>query len=516
VSIGRNRVRDQVLGGQSSGGRPGGGGLIARDDKPPPKLALAVHLYKSDLVFRSLVDLTLVGLVVLLFAANPFGALLRLPATLFAQAAKSGLHDGISPLVDGQPMQAGRMAMHSFLVPQIEPGTIKAAGEPAGETLRQAQAAIDAKKPEQALALVENLGVDHPAVAYARAVVRLHQPGLGRVTEAQLLLRDAVDKAYAPAFTLMGHALYRLAVQRERNHLLESEMVVVDASRQPRPASVEQLKREAMLWWERGVALGDVAAIRSLGIAQAHGLGGKPNLQAAIAHWRDAASRDDPPSLAELGFLHAIGAGVAEDLPQAVRYLRRAGDARFTPAFPALALALTKSGAQTDKAVAQEAVAVLVHATTLDLPRPDRAAAYDVLAQMLMQVVPPDMRDPPRAVGYWRQALDLGHRPAATALGNAHRLGIGADQDPLRAAAYLRLAGWRMNGWSDPKAQAQAEEIEKSLSDHQRAQVKRMFGTLLKAYERSLANPRPLPSSPDLPTFSTVSKRPAPEPPRAK
>ena len=134
-----------------------------------------------------------------------------------------------------------------------------------------------------------------PRTNTARAIVFLNEDDLDHILDALGLLRLAAEHGYAPAFTLIGRTEFKLLDVAEHHGLPAEALRTVDASGTARPVTPDQLRSEALQWFERGAAFGEVVSIRALGMAQADGWTGKPNIQAAIAHFRDAASRGDGP-----------------------------------------------------------------------------------------------------------------------------------------------------------------------------------------------------------------------------
>jgi TPR repeat protein len=335
--------------------------------------------------------------------------------------------------------------------------------------ISRAQAALDAGRIGEARTLLNALDQMQPATHYAQAVTSLLSPGLEPLVDALKQLRKAADQAFAPAFTLTGVLELRMVEAYDGGRIPKSALKVVDATGTVRPASADEMRSDAFLWLERGTALGDAAAMRALGMAQAQGLMGKPNLQAALAHFRDAASRGDAPSQTELGRLYAFGAGVLADPAEAERWLSAASQQGYVIADAYLAYILgTKAGAK-DVEIAKAAQAAAERATGEKAPTDIRAFAHDTLAMFFLHVAPESMRSVEKAVYHMQRAFALGSVGAALDLANAYRLGLGVEKNPRLAYSYMLIgekAGLR------ERAQVLRQQIAADLKANEVAAAK--------------------------------------------
>ena len=254
---------------------------------------------------------------------------------------------------------------------------------------------------------------------------------------AQSLLRQATQKAFAPAFTLNGLVLYRLLALDERDDLAVSDRVTLDGAGRTVPVTDAQLASEAVQWWQRGAAFHDPEALRLLGMAEARGFNGKPNLTSAIAYWHDAAARGDALSRFELAHLYYQGAGVEADSEKAIALFRQAADQGLTRAALALGTVLTSKGITGDLDATRDALRLLDDVARKSPSGEERGFSHWVLGVLLSEAAPPALRDPVRGVDHFRMAMYLDYRAATLPLCRAFDTGIGVPRDPARALGCL-------------------------------------------------------------------------------
>jgi TPR repeat protein len=417
-------------------------GLIASREERPPAFAHAVRLYKGDMFFRSLIDLTVVGILVVAavtewrevgkMAGGALGALrvpLNTPAQKDAQNSMQRLTDRNGP---------GAEVIAAIGPPMIERDALKLAGAALADHLDKVATALERGGVTEAAQLVSVLDDRDPTVAYVKAVVTLHQEGPGRVTEARRLLRRATEQAVYPAFVLTGEVLFRLAQIDERGHLPGSERVAIDDTGQTHPATRAELAAEAVLWWERAAAFSRPQGLRLLGMARARGLSGKVDYVGAAALWKDAAERGDAISQLELGKMLMLGHGLQPNSAEAIRMFRLAAD-RLPVAAIGLATALISKSIAGDAAAAREAIELLEAILDKTKKSDELAFAYHMLGQYYFQAAPTELRNIPRALKAWERSVKNGMRESGWYAGEAYRAGTGVARDlPCAYGFYLK------------------------------------------------------------------------------
>jgi len=446
--------------------------MLPKDDARPPFFAYAVSLYRADLLFRGLIDLTVAGAVILAFMGG-FAALFA-PTKAALSAATAMLLRPVgeiragAPAIltarDGGPGRETILAIQPQVIPQA---VIDTAPQRVAEALKEARGLPAEGNLDRVTLVLNAAGPDEPAVLLVRAIATLRRGGAGRAIEAQRLLRGATEKAFAPAFTLNGLVLFQLLAKWERGELPESELVSLDGAGRAVPVTAAQLAAEAVMWWQRGAAFHDAEAMRLLGMAEARGFNGKRNLPAAIAYWHDAAARGDALARFELGQLYFEGIGVEADSEKAHGYFRQAADQGVLRAGLALGSALMAKSIAGDVEAAREAVRVLEVVTELDWNADERTFAHLVIGTYLFEAAPAAARNPRRALNHFRLAC-CGHPEAIHSLARAFETGVGAERDLVKAAGYLGLI--KAN---DPRAKADHARIMKTLSPDERDRVAR-------------------------------------------
>jgi Sel1 repeat len=447
-------------------------GLLPRNDERPPWFALSVSLYKSDLLFRSLIDLSAAGLAVLAFtgalntALQPASRLTRSALEQLTRPTHVLRTDGTThfTIADDGP---GRETILGVAAPGIADTVIQRASPDGAAALGQARTHLLSHKPELALRVLEAADESDPAILFGKAVATLHLGGNGRAIEAQRLLRGATRQAFAPAFTLNGLVLYRLLALHERGDLPANERLSLDGAGRPVPATPAQLAGEAVLWWQRGSAFHDAEAMRLLGMAEARGFNGKRNLAAAVVYWRDAAARGDALARLELGKLYNEGIGVEAGSDKAIELFRQAADQGVIRASIWLGLALVPKSMVGDVDAAREGMRTFEFVAKKSPNPEERTLAHSMLGVYLTEVAPASLRDPARAVDHLRFAARGGDQRALGLLARAFETGVGVDRDLVRAAGYLTLL---RN--VDKKAEADLQRVSQGLTQDERERAK--------------------------------------------
>jgi tetratricopeptide (TPR) repeat protein len=418
--------------------------ILPKDDQRPPFFAFVVTLYKSDLLFCSLVDLAVAGFVILAFTGG--WTLAWQPVKSAVNSLVGALHQSTSEVRGGGPAQftlqgggPGRETVLAIKAPHIPDAVIEKATPASAAALTAARKYLQDGEPEMALDVLGSADASDPAILFGKAVVTLHLPGNGRALEAQRLLRGATQKAFAPAFTLNGLVLFQLLALHERGDLPASERVSLDGAGRAVEVTPAQLASEAVLWWQRGAAFHDPEAMRLLGMAEARGLNGKRNLPAAIAYWRDAAARGDALARFELAQLYYEGIGVEPDSEKAYELFRQAADQGVLRAAIALGTTLLAKGITGDVEATREALRLLDGAAKKSPVPGERAFSHWVMGVLLSDAAPAALRDPQRAIDHYRFAARGGYPDALKSLARAYEVGVGVERDPVRAVGYLML-----------------------------------------------------------------------------
>ena len=446
-------------------------GMVPKNDERPPLFAYAVSLYRADLLFRGLIDLTVSGLVILAFMGG--FAVLFAPVKAAVNSGIAALQRPTSEVRTGEPAMLtgrdrgpGRETISAIQVPQISDFVIDKAPHGNVAALKEARKHLAAQEPELALSVLASADQSEPAVLLARAIVTLHLGGSGRGIEAQRLLRGATAKAFAPAFTLNGLVLFQILAKSERGDLPDKERVSLDGAGRAVQVTNAQLASEAVLWWQRGAAFHDPEAMRLLGMAEARGFNGKRNLPAAIAYWRDAAGRGDALARFELAQLYFEGVGVEADSEKAYELFRQAADQGIIRAALGLGAALMSKGITGDVDATREALRVLDVAARRSGDAEERAFAHFVIGTYLFDAGPAALRNPVRALEHFR--LARGRFPESMrSLARAFETGVGTERDLVKAVGYLGLIKA-----TDPKAEADYARLMKTLSSVEKDRLK--------------------------------------------
>lgn len=459
--------------------------IMPKDDRARgSRLQFILTVYRTDGLFRALVDVALVGAVILAFAANVPSS--RSPDK--TSRVDSLIAAAPSPRQDVSTQQTvsagGRGPVGSIVrsalitLPHMD-NLSPALSQHHTDTLGSLEKVLQCSGPftsitaEPMLRRVSDDLPPGPLQDWARAVVLLNTRGFENSLRAQRFLRSAAEKGFPPAFRLMGIVELQTADMVENNLLPKSALQTMDTSGIAHRLSLEEMKKEALLWFERGASLGDDWSMAALGMAQATGLYGKPNLQAGLAHLRDAASHGNPAAKTELGGLMMAG-HLGGDRNEAERLLREASSAGFLTAEPFLAMTLAgKPGAEEDLDIARQIEAAALKATSKDALADAQILGHVTLGLFYMTGAPLQMRNVERAVAHMKAAFELGHDPSAINMARAYRLGMGVPYDITTARAYVRIA--EASGLASA-AKAEKEAISREISPEQeRVSERRAF-----------------------------------------
>ena len=418
--------------------------MLPADNRRPPFFPLAVSLYRNNLLLRGFIDLAFAGIVILTFTGK-FAVAWR-PVDDAIKSLTRGLDRPVAEIRSGVGKSftivasgPGHETIAGMKSPQIPLEMIEKMPAATAAVLKDARARLLADKPGDALAVLQTADESDPAIAYAKAVATLNYPNKDQAITAQRLLRKATQKAFSPAFTLNGLILYRLLALDERDELSASDRVTLDGSGRVVTVTDAQLASEAVLWWQRGAAFHDPEALRLLGMAEARGFNGKPNLPAAIAYWHDAASRGDALARLELAHLYYQGAGVEPDSEKAITLFRQAADQGLSRAALGLGVVLTSKGITGDLDATKDALRALDTVARTSSSTEERGLSHLVLGRLLSEAAPPALRDPERGVEHFRMALRLGNPMARTLLCRAYETGVGTPRDLVRAARCFMI-----------------------------------------------------------------------------
>ena len=440
--------------------------ILPSDNRRPPFFAFAVSLYRSNLLLRGLIDLAFAGVVILTFSGS-FAVAWR-PVDSAIKSMTRGLDRPISEIRSGGGNSftivtsgPGSETIAGMKSPQIPIELIERMPAATAAALKDARARLLADKPREALAILQAADEADPAIAYAKAVATLNYPSKDQAIIAQRLLRQATQKAFSPAFTLNGLILYRLLALDERDDLSVSDRVTLDGAGRVVTVTDAQLASEAVLWWQRGAAFHDPEALRLLGMAEARGFSGKPNLPAAIAYWHDAASRGDAVSRLELAHLYYQGAGVEADSEKAITLFRQAADQGLSRAALALGAALTAKGITGDLDAATEALRVLDTVARTSASEEERGLSHLIIGRLLSEAAPAVLRDPERGIEHFRMALRLGNRTAREPICRAYETGVGAPKDLVRAANCFMAVAAKV----DARASRDVDRVTRTLDE---------------------------------------------------
>jgi TPR repeat protein len=439
--------------------------ILAKVSRKPGKVALLVKMYRGDLLFRSLLDLVVVGLIILAFTGN-----LPNPGSVLSSATRAilGTTDGAPSL--GRPVDerlTRPIGIASFEsiddIPPIEDSLLDQAPLELRPILREARTLTKRGEHENALALLKPHTADK-IVGYVFVVVQIYAPNdpedIIPILES---LKAAAENGIKEAFTTLGQLNMLLSMHYESNMYAGRLKIfpnALDGTGEPYVAEPKELRRQARQWWERGAALGEGASMRFLGMLEAKGLDEPPNISAAIAFWRDATRHGDAVAPMDLGLVHLSGTDVAGGKDEAIRYLETAIERGNWRAGGPLALELLARASNGDTAAARKAIDTLGPMIDLALAEQEMtgvAVVSEILATIYLDVAPPSMRDANRGVEYLRIAGQNKSLNAAERLSRFYETGTYVERDLVDAYRFAVYASSIAQG-SAPTRHKQEEK----------------------------------------------------------
>jgi len=445
--------------------------MIPDAGNAPGRLATALKLYRTDMVFRSFCDLAMAGLLVLAFSVNWPGVAGSL-AGLAQYANRSG-----PPTVNLSAKansDIGQEIAKSLAFVHIDRVTIEQSGDPVSAKLLQIADADKGNKPDLALDLLTGLDDRNPLTAYVKAIVLMKVPGIGNIAEVQKLLRRATTQGIYPAYLAYGQILFLNMLADEQQTLPGSARVLVDDAGVAHPATRDEIALAADTYWQKAGAFNRPEGLRMAGFAKARGLSGKADLVAAAAMWRIAAGAGDTLSQYELGFMLLNGYGVQTDVKEAVRLFRLAQD-KMPVAALSLATAQMASSLAGDIQAAEEGIMAAERAVERFKGKKPEGMAHYVLGVYLFQAAPPSLRDLSRGVDEFEKATKLGVRDAARFAGSAYHGGLGMPRNPICAYAFYD----RFGGSGEPTIANTFAELEREIGEAGIAEAKKISWRLL-------------------------------------
>lgn len=168
-------------------------------------------------------------------------------------------------------------------------------------------------------------------------------------------------------------------------------------------------------------------AYNSLGDIYAKGMDTNQDAQKAIQYYQKAAAASKPDAFYKIGEIYRAGAGVDRDFFKAVEYYQKAMDAGSTKAQSRYGEALVLGqGIARNVSLGMEN---LEQAGMVD------SFAFIILGDIYSSGVAVE-RDGPKAVAYYKQALETGNIWATVKLGDIYRDGMLGSVDSRTAAEY--------------------------------------------------------------------------------
>lgn len=458
------------------------GMVQTKGDERPPLYLHIMQLYKGDILFRSLMDVLVIGLIVVA-AKSDWSAVSALSQAVKAQLPKTTQMAGVPSLLErkrgAMPFEQraihgpgfGGEIVHDMVHPaKIEEEALNHTSEPLRGQLYAVKEAMDASNFSAAWKLIDQLDDTDPTVAYVKAVLHLRKPNYD-VTEQFRLLKRATEQSVYPAYIVLGNALVTRVNAVEIGAFPPSYLVLVDDAGVSHAATREEVLAAAALAYERAASFGTGSGLRLLGLARARGWGGKRDLIGAVALWRQGAAAGDPLSKHELGRMLQSGSGVQPDLVEAQRLYRETLD-DVPASLVALAVILLPDAIKGDEAKTGDALAALDRYEALDRDlmsyvsgRPLRVLdemqtlAYALHGQYLSFAAPPHMRDQEMAVQKFERAAIRGDAESAFRVAEALRLGNGAKSDPACAYGFYLSARRGNSSKVDPILKSLAGSI---------------------------------------------------------
>ena len=457
--------------------------------KREPLWPTAFRLYGGDAWFRALADIAVVGVVVLAFTVDFSATRAALARFGHTVAELPSIMAGRHPTDRVTGMEPVGEIAGTGLFESLRLDSLSAAE--AGDqqaNLRTIQAKLDACGA-CAVRLPAALLPEGAMRDWADALVDL-RVGSRVVSDDLDLLRRAAGKAFRPAYSALG-MIEMLIVGAHDHARWASAEAVATVSDQARlgDVDIDKLRGEATLWLERGDAVGDVMSTLGLGVAQAKGFYGRPNVPAAAAMFRLAASRGSAAAKTELGALMLVGY-LPDGRDEAERLLREAKDANFSRAIPYLVLALTaKPHSRDDPKIFGEIVSLMNEGASPWQPPAVQMVSHEMLSNYFLNVAPADQRDLQVATWHLLESFRLGNDRVADSLSAAYRLGLGVERNLVVATAFALIAQQVDPGYDADK---QLSESEAKASPDQIGEAKRASSGLLQCLRAKRADASPV------------------------
>lgn len=182
------------------------------------------------------------------------------------------------------------------------------------------------------------------------------------------------------------------------------------------------------------------------------GIGGQPNLKAAIGLYIAGSERGSGAAKNRLGVLHVQGKGVLQDFEQGALLVCEAGElGDVNGAYNCGTLTLEGRGVEKDEAVAYD---WFRSASELGHLGAKNAYARALIEGKFVE------QDIGAAMELFQQTAAQGNPVGLYALGQAFATGLGVDKDPVRAHSYFNLAATL----SHPQAAEARAELEQDMT----------------------------------------------------
>lgn len=177
---------------------------------------------------------------------------------------------------------------------------------------------------------------------------------------------------------------------------------------------------------------GDADGAFYLGRMLELGMGGEPNLKAAVGLYLAGSAKGSAPSKNRLGVLHVQGLGVLQDYEEGAKLVCEAADlGDVNGSFNCASLSLEGRGVEKDEARAYE-----LFKQAADL---GHLGAKNEYANALVEGKYVE-KDVPGAVKLFQQTAAAGNPVGLFSLGQAFAVGLGVDQDLVKAHSYFNIA----------------------------------------------------------------------------
>ncbi len=185
------------------------------------------------------------------------------------------------------------------------------------------------------------------------------------------------------------------------------------------------------------------------------GMGGTPNLKAAVGLYLAGSAKGSAPSMNRLGVLHIQGRGVLQDYEEGARLVcEAAGLGDVNGSYNCASLKLEGRGLEQD-----EAAAYALFKTASDLGHIGATNEY-AAALIDGKYVAQNIKG---AVELFQQTASRGNPVGMYALGQAFATGLGVDQDVVKAHAFFNLAATLEH----PNAAAARNALEEQMTPEQ-------------------------------------------------